>query len=336
MTDARVIPLPALSRPMHQPVPRSGRAHLVAVGQALLVTFLWSTSWVLIKIGLDDLQIAPLPFAGLRYALAAAILLPFGIRALRARSAGGGFTPRLLGRVAIYGLLFVAVAQGAQFVALGLLPATAVNLVLAASPAAVVAIALVRREEAPSLLQLGGVALLVLGAFLYFGPFAIGSDHMFGIAAALVCLLAAAASAHLGRSLARDAIARLGGSIGLTSVSMGIGAVMLLAVGVAVDGWPSLNFEGWLIVAWLAVVNTAFAFTIWNHTLRTLTAVESSVLNNTMTIQIAILAVIFLHERLGFEQVAGLVLASLGALVVQVAPLLARRVALRVSGLRVR
>jgi drug/metabolite transporter (DMT)-like permease len=55
------------------------------------------------------------------------------------------------------------------------------------------------------------------------------------------------------------------------------------------------------------------------------------VLNNTMTIQIAILAVIFLHERLGFEQVAGLVLASLGALVVQVAPLLARRVALRVS-----
>ena len=38
--------------------------HVKAVCQALLVTFLWSRSTVLIKIGLAD--IAPLPFAGLR------------------------------------------------------------------------------------------------------------------------------------------------------------------------------------------------------------------------------------------------------------------------------
>jgi drug/metabolite transporter (DMT)-like permease len=301
----------------------------MAVLQGLLVTFLWSTSWVLIKIGLDDLHLQPLSFAGLRYALAAAILLPFGVRALRRSDAH--VTPRLAGRLVVYGLLFVAVSQGAQFAALGLLPATAVNLVLAATPAAVVAIALLRREETPSTLQLGGVALLVLGALLYFGPFRIGPDQALGLAAALVCLLAAAASAHLGRGLARDAIGRLGGAIGMTSVSMAIGAVVLLSVGVAVEGWPSLNLEGWLIVAWLAAANTAFAFTLWNHTLRTLTAVESSVVNNTMTIQIAILAVAFLGERLGVTQVAGLVFASSGALLVQIAPILTRRVALRLG-----
>jgi drug/metabolite transporter (DMT)-like permease len=301
----------------------------MAVLQGLLVTFLWSTSWVLIKIGLDDLHLQPLSFAGLRYILAAAILLPFGIRALRRTDAR--VTPRLARRVAIYGLLFVTVAQGAQFAALSFLPATAVNLVLSSTPAAVVTIALLRREEAPSTLQLGGVGLLILGAVLYFGPFSIGPDQAVGLGVAVVCVLAAAVSAHLGRSLARDAIERMGGAIGLTSVSMGIGAVALLTVGVAVEGWPALNLEGWLIVGWLAAVNTAFAFTIWNHTLRTLTAVESSVVNNTMTIQIAILAVIFLGERLGVAQVAGLVLASAGALVVQVAPMLARRVALRLG-----
>lgn len=42
--------------------------HTRAVLQALLVTFLWSTSWVLIKIGLAD--IPALTFAGLRYVLA--------------------------------------------------------------------------------------------------------------------------------------------------------------------------------------------------------------------------------------------------------------------------
>ena len=50
---------------------------LQAILQALFVTFLWSTSWVLIKHALDE--IPPLTFAGLRYAFAVLILLP-GLR----------------------------------------------------------------------------------------------------------------------------------------------------------------------------------------------------------------------------------------------------------------
>jgi drug/metabolite transporter (DMT)-like permease len=64
---------------------------------------------------------------------------------------------------------------------------------------------------------------------------------------------------------------------------------------------------------------------VWNHTLRTLTAVESSVVNNTMTIQIAVLAIVFLAERLGPLQLVGLLLAAAGAAVVQVAPLIRAR-----------
>jgi drug/metabolite transporter (DMT)-like permease len=45
-----------------------------AILQALLVTFLWSTSWVLIKFALND--IPPLTFAGLRYTIAFLVLLP--------------------------------------------------------------------------------------------------------------------------------------------------------------------------------------------------------------------------------------------------------------------
>ena len=52
--------------------------HTKAIWQALLVTFLWSTSWVLIKFGLGE--IPPLLFAGLRYGLAALILLPWLLR----------------------------------------------------------------------------------------------------------------------------------------------------------------------------------------------------------------------------------------------------------------
>jgi drug/metabolite transporter (DMT)-like permease len=78
-----------------------------------------------------------------------------------------------------------------------------------------------------------------------------------------------------------------------------------------------VTFRNVLIITWLAVVNTAFAFTLWNHTLQTLDAFESSVINNTMMIQIPILAIIFLGERLTASEFAGLGIAILGTLLVQ-------------------
>jgi len=202
------------------------------------------------------------------------------------------------------------------------LPATAVSLVLASIPAVVALMALAGRHERATVGQAAGIALLTVGALLYFGPFAVEPDAAIGFVAAGICVLAAALSSHLGRRLARDATARLGGPISLTAGSMAAGALALLVVGVALEGWPRPDLAGWLIVGWLAVVNTAFAFTLWNHTLRTLTAVESSVVNNTMTVQIAVLAVVFLSERLEPIQLVGLLLAATGAAVVQLAPVL--------------
>jgi drug/metabolite transporter (DMT)-like permease len=66
------------------------------------------------------------------------------------------------------------------------------------------------------------------------------------------------------------------------------------------------------------VVNSAFAFTWWNLTLRTLTAMESSMINNTMLFHIALLAWLFLGEQLTWPKLSGMVLAVLGTFVVQI------------------
>ena len=50
-------------------------AHITAIMLALFVTFLWSTSFIIIKLGLKE--IPPLVFAGLRYSIAFVVLLPF-------------------------------------------------------------------------------------------------------------------------------------------------------------------------------------------------------------------------------------------------------------------
>lgn len=296
---------------------RSGDGgHRSAVAQALLVTFLWSTSWVLIKIGLADEQLSPLGFAGARYMLAALLLLPFALPRL---SAAGSWRSRRspLLRALILGVLLYAVTQGAQFAALAVLPAVTLGLVLTATPAVVAMAGWRDGTDRVSGLQAAGIGLLLAGAGLYFWPISEGLPIGTGLLIAGVALLANAASAILARSLARDSLAPLGGAIGLTAIGMLVGGGLLLVVGIVTEGVPRPSPTGWLIVAWLAAVNTAFAFTLWNHTLERLTAVESSVLNNTMLIQIAALAWIFLGESLDLRQLSGLAVALAGVLVVQ-------------------
>jgi len=285
--------------------------HSRAVLQALLVTFLWSTSWVFIKVGLEE--IPALTFAGLRYSLALLCLLPFAIRPaylkpLQNLSAWGWV--QLVG----LGLLFYAVTQGAQFVGLAYLPAISVNLLLSFSAVVVSLLGIVLLAERPTRVQWSGIGLYLIGVLIFFYPVSFPGHQLFGLIVALIGVLANALSSLLGRYVNRTGALP---PLTVTVISMGTGAVVLLLSGIIIQGLPSLNLLSWAIVLWLAVVNTAFAFTLWNLTLRFLSAMESSLINNTMMIQIPILALLFLGESISWREGVGLVLAGAGIVVVQ-------------------
>ena len=287
-------------------------SHRAAALQALFVTFLWSTSWVLIKIGLAD--IPALTFAGLRYCLAFGLLLVLFLQ--RGGAAEVRALPRrhLLGLAAL-GLLFYTITQGAQYVGLAYLPAVTANLLLSFSAVFVALLGLVLLSERPAPAQWAGIGLSILGALVYFYPVQVPAAQALGWVALIGGVLANAGSAVLGRSINRR---RTLSSLGVTVVSMGVGAPLLLGAGVLAQGLPRIGLSGWLIVAWLAVVNTAFAFTLWNLTLRTLPASELSVINNSMMVQIPVLAVLFLGESLSGQEVLGLALVVVGIFLVQV------------------
>ncbi|HET6846188.1 MAG TPA: EamA family transporter, partial [Anaerolineales bacterium] len=101
-----------MSHPARAPAAPTQR--LSAILQGLFIAFLWATSWVLIKFGLED--IPPLVFAGVRYFLAFLILL-FVFMLTSRRDPARVLPRRLWGRVALFGLLLYTVAQGAMFVA---------------------------------------------------------------------------------------------------------------------------------------------------------------------------------------------------------------------------
>lgn len=282
------------------------------MGQALLVTFLWSTSYVLVKIGLVD--IPPITFAGLRYMLAFLFLLPIFFHqgeAARLKK----LSKRDWMQLAVLGLLFYAITQGTNFVGLSHLPAVTVSLLLSFSPVVVALLGILILRERPQLRQWLGIGLCLIGAILYFYPLVLPNGQSIGFIVVLIGVLANALSSILGREVNRS------GNIPpltVTVVSMGVGGLVLLAGGLALQGLPTLSLSNWVIIIWLAAVNTAFAFTLWNQTLRTLSAMESTVINNTMLIQIAILAWLFLGETLSGKEILGMVVAGLGALLVQI------------------
>lgn len=282
-----------------------------AIFQALLVVFLWATSWVFIKIGLRE--IPPLTFAGLRYMLAFLALLMVLLfsktrRELRALSR------RTLARLFLLGLIYYAGTQGALFVALAYLPAVTVNLLWSFSSVAVALLGIRLLSERPTAFQWGGILLTIIGALIYFYPVQIPRHQFLGVIASIGGVLANAVSSIMGRGINRSGKPH---PLVITVVSMGMGATVLLTTGVAVNGLPVLDLQAWAIILLLAVVNTAFTFTLWNHTLRTLTAIESSIINGTMIIWIPILAVAFMGEKITGKEIVGLSAVGIGALIVQ-------------------
>lgn len=278
-----------------------------ALGVALVVTFLWSTSYVLIDIGLRELP--ALTFAGLRYGLATLILLPVLVRRGDHRSLARADREELAVLVGL-GISLYAVTQGAQFLALRTLRAATVSLVLTATPVVVALGGRVVLDERPTRVQWVGIVLMLGGAWSYLGDAAGG--HAVGLAIMGVGLLGNAAGAVLGRRANTATLSPLA----VTTVSMGLGSGLLLGSGAVVQGIPALSSRSWAIVGWLAVVNTALAFTLWNRALGRLRAVEASVVNNTMLIQIAVLGWLFLGQQLAVVDVVALAVAAAGAILV--------------------
>ncbi|MBN1371414.1 MAG: EamA family transporter [Anaerolineaceae bacterium] len=291
----------------------TSNAHLKSVLQALLVTFLWSTSWVLIKIGLQT-DLPALTFAGLRYTLAFLCLLPFALISPTHRSVLRSLPKAAWSKLILLGIVFYTLTQGAQFVSLSYLPAATVTLLISFTPVLVASFSGLLNKEAPSTNQWMGILLSTLGVIIYFLPLNIPARQIIGLLVALGALVANSAGSLLGRQANHQSPLP---PILITTISMGIGGILLLAAGGITQGFGHLNFTHWLIIVWLAVVNTAFAFTLWNRTLRALTAVESSIINNTMLPQITILAWVFLGESLNLRQIVGITLVTIGVIIGQ-------------------
>jgi len=278
-----------------------------AILEALLVTFLWSSSFILTKFGLVDIQ--PLTLVGLRYLIGALVLVPIALM----RGEHRKISSDAWWKLGVLGFLGYTVAQGLQCVGLSYLPSVSVTLILNFTPVTVMLLNLAFTGEVPSRDQLAGMALVILGAFLFFSD-KLGGYNLTGFIITLVSGTGWAGYMVAGKLLFKEERVS---PLGNTAFAMGMGTAILSSSAFLFEGLNPIPVSGWVIIVWLGVVNTALAFFLWNHALETLEAFELSVLQNTMLIQITILSVIFLGETLTLVKYAYMAIIFAGVFIVQ-------------------
>ena len=283
-----------------------------AILLALFVTMLWSSSIILIKKYLVD--VPPLAFTGIRYMLAFLFLLPGLLKRRAEVKTLSSFDWRYL---IILGLVYYTITQGGQFMALVHLDAITMSLLLSFTGPMVAVLGLIFLKEPVTRLQWIGMAIFLAGVLVYFLPVTTIPKSALGMGLAVFTMIANSVAAVMGRGVNRHQ--RLDPMV-VTGISMGIGAVVLLGGVIIFQGLPPLDLKVWLLLLLIAALNTALAFWIWNRTLQSLTAMESSMINNSMLIQITILAWIFLGESISPIGLIGLLVAVVGLFLVNWQP----------------
>ncbi len=278
--------------------------------EGCLVSLIWASSFVFVKIGME--YTGPFTIGGLRYFLAFLLLLP--IMAIKRNSKSAYHLSRQMWvRLVAIGLGTYTIGNGAFYWGLKYLTPTTVSFLLNLSPLVVLIASLLWMEEFPTRRQILGVIITLLGSALFFSP-GLKSGEPLGIAVVLLGLLGFNLFGILGRGVAREDQLD---TFSLTALPLGIGGALMLLIALPLEGLPIFGIKAWLVVGWLAVINTALAYSLYNHSLKELTALEMNVLLSLSPLGTAIMSWFILGEELTAVQILGLVIVIVGVLLVQ-------------------
>jgi drug/metabolite transporter (DMT)-like permease len=274
-----------------------------------LNVIIWSSTWVAIKIGLED--VPPLLSAGVRFAIAGAALLALA-RALgrplrtdvRLASVLG-----LLPFAAAYGLIY----WGEQYVPSGL--AAVLFGVMPLYSAGIASVALA--DEPLRARLLAGIGVAIGGLSLAFGESLALGDAKWALLAASACALAPLASA-----IGNVAIKRRGerlDPIALNGWAMLGGGALLLAVSAPAEDWAGAAWSAQAIgsVAYLAAIGSAVAFVTLTVLLRELPAVTVSYITLLLPFGALVFGATLYDERITLAAVAGALLVAGGLAIAQ-------------------
>lgn len=277
------------------------KVHLALLGAQLA----FGGFHVVAKAALSEL--APFALAGLRVALASPILLVLAWRHDRVIPKG-----RDLATLALLGGLGVFANQVMFISGLKFTTATNAAILMPSLPVFAVAAAAVLGIEVIGPRRLQGIALSIVGALVLVNPFRFSGGHDAAVGNVLIlgnCLCYA-----LFLVLQRPILQRLpwrtviAGSFFLGGVATLIVAAPALA---ALDP-ARISLATWLMLAYIVLFASVFAYAANTWAVRRSSPTLVAAYTTLQPLITAVLAILFLHESLGWSEVAGFALIAAG------------------------
>jgi drug/metabolite transporter (DMT)-like permease len=278
----------------------------------LFLAFLWGTTWLVVRVGLQDLP--PFTFAGIRFLVAAAVLTAVALarRTELPRSPSDWIMMGGTGLSAI-GISYAFQFWGMQHVASGL-----AAVLFSTVPLLTILIAhMVLPDQPMSLPRVGGVVLGTTGVALIFSD-QFGGGSTMAVWAIAGFMVSAVAMAHT------QVVVRARGHrvdpVLLAVVQTAVGGTVLLGVGASTEGplWElPWSLRAVLAVGYLSVLGTAVGFVSLYYLLRHMQVTRV----NSMMLVHPLVAIVLGWVVLG-EHLSWSVLFGAGAIVMGLVPLL--------------
>jgi drug/metabolite transporter (DMT)-like permease len=293
----------------------------------IILCGIWGSTWLFIKLGLEDLP--PLTFAGIRFVIAALVLMAVALA--RRLPMPDGKSLRLLALTGFlsftmnYGLLF----WGEQHISSGLaalLQATIPLFGLVLAHVYIPAERVTPSKTAGVLMGLAGVALIVSEQMNAGGHRAVqGSIAIVvgALAVALANVLVKARGLHLDPAM-------------LALGQMVFGLVPLLFFGVLLEGNPvHFHWTGMAVVSllYLALVGSSVAFILYYWLVRHMAVFNTMLISLVTPVVAIIIGGIVLGEKVPWRVAAGGAVV-LSGIAVSVVPALRRRGRTRVNSIK--
>jgi len=280
----------------------------------LILCGIWGSTWLFIKLGLQDLP--PLTFAGIRFVLASLILSLL----ILARRVRWPRAPKDWALIAIVGILQFTLNYGLVFWGEQHIPSGLAAVLQSTFPVFGLVIAhLYLPHERLTMSRVAGVLLGVAGVAIIFSHELSIAGHM-----ALLGSIALVLSAFFGAysNVLVKAYARAIDPQVLAAGQMLCGFPPLLALGIATEGSPwHFHWTAMAVIslAYLVIVGSVLAFALYYWLVRHMDVTNTMLIALVTPVVAVVLGLIVLHETLNWRLFAGgaCIICGLGFIVLR-------------------
>ena len=225
--------------------------------------------------------------------------------------------------VVIMGVFGFALEPGLRYLGLdprvGNLPILHSSFILNLNPLIVYIMAILARRDHLNRYLVGGIGIALLGVILYyiFGLGVVILSLGLGLLLTVASGIAWGVYQIVGQELAQNKVESLG-VYERTILGFSLGSFVLFILSALTEPFVIPSISAIIIILVMGIANTGIAYVLWNKILEYLSATQTTLIQNTMLPQIAVLSIIFFSQEINVIMVLGMVIVIIGVIIGQI------------------